>query len=228
MFESEAQMTQPVVRWLRSSGLFVKAEFASPWGICDLVGLSFRPRNVKHRKRLRQTQPITSISRAAVLLRIPDEDTGESISLKDLVKEYSSAMTTDLVEVHTTRLITDGFVVTTGTGNLQRRNGWFPLHKRLVAVELKLNRIEEVLSQARNNLLFAQESYVALPKDVAVRVAQKRDRWSPFFESGVGLLSVAKRSCDVLIRPPRDSHAVDTLIQFCCVEKFWRTHSRDS
>lgn len=220
-------MTPPVVRWLRSSGLFVKAEFAAPWGICDLVGVSFRKRSVKHRKSLRQTQPVTSISRAAVLLQIPDEETGESVSLNELAEEYSSSMTVDLVKAHTSRLIADRFVVTTDSGNLQKRNGWFPLHKRIVAVELKLNRIEEVLSQAGNNLLFAQESYVALPKVVAVRVAQNRHRWSPFFESGVGLLSVTKRSCDILIRS-QQSHAIDSLLQFCCVEKFWRTHSRDS
>ena len=221
-------MTQPVLRWLRSSGLFVKAEFAAPWGICDLVGVSFRSQSVKHRRRLRQTQPITSISRAAVLLQIPDEETGESISINALAKEYSSSMTCDLVDAHARRLIADGFVIKTASGELQKRNGWFPLHKRLVAVELKLSRIEDVLSQAQNNLLFADESYVALPKAVAVRVAEKRVRWTPFFESGVGLLSVTKRSCDVLIKPHRQSAAVDNIIQFCCVEKFWRTHSKHS
>lgn len=221
-------MSQPVVRWLRSRGLLVKAEFAVPWGICDLVGLSFRQQSVKHRRRLRQTQPITSISRAAVLLRIPDEETGQSISLKALAKQYSSSMTRDVIDEHASRLISDGFVFRTACGELQKRNGWFPMHKRLVAVELKLNRIEEVLTQAQNNLSFAQESYVALPRYVALRVSEKRSRWSPFFESGVGLLSVAKRSCDVLIRPQRQAGAGDNLIQFCCVEKFWRTYSKYS
>jgi len=204
----------------------VKAEFALPWGICDLVGLSFRQRSVKDRRRLRQTQPITSISRAAILLRIPEEKTGQSISVKDLARQYSSAMTRELIEGHMRRLIADGFVIKTGSGELQKRNGWFPMHKRLVAVELKLNKIEEVLSQAGNNLLFAQESYVALPKDMALRLSEKRARWASFFESGVGLLSVTKRSCNVLIRPNRQPLAADNLIQFCCVEKFWRTHSR--
>src|SRR5688500_20374700 len=102
-------MSQPVVRWLRSCGLLVKAEFAAPWGICDLVGLSFRQQSVKHRRRLRQTQPITSISRAAVLLRIPDEETGQSISVKDLAKEYSSSINREVIDSHMTRLIADGY-----------------------------------------------------------------------------------------------------------------------
>ena len=137
-------------------------------------------------------------------------------------------MSRDMIVRHSNRLIAEGFVVRTTSGELQKRNGWFPMHKRLVAVELKLNRIEEVLSQARNNLLFAQESYIALPKDVANRVSEKRARWAPYFEGGVGLLSVTKRSCEILIRPHRQALAVDNLVQFCCVEKFWRTQSRRS
>jgi hypothetical protein len=223
VFKSEAQMTEPVVRWLRAAGLSVKAEFAAPWGICDLVGVSFRQKSIKHRMRLGQSQSITSISRALVLLSIPDEETGRSVSLKALVEEYSSSIPSHIVDSHTTRLISEGFVISTSSGELQRRNGWFPLHKRLVAVELKLHRIEEVLSQAQNNLMFATESYVALPKDVAIRVSEKRARWAPFFESGVGLISVTKRACDVLIRPRRQPSTTDNIIQFCCVEKFWRT-----
>ena len=221
-------MTEPVVRWLRSAKLFVKAEFATPGGICDLVGVSFRQKSIKHRRRLRQTQSITSISRAAVLLSIPDEETGDAVSIKALAAQYSSSMPSDVVDAHANRLIAAGFVIRTASGELQRRNGWFPLHKRLVAVELKLHRIEEVMSQAQNNLLFATESYVALPKDVAIRVFEKRERWEPFFESGVGLISVTKRTCEVLIRSRRKSQAANNIVQFCSVEKFWRTHSKYS
>jgi hypothetical protein len=124
--------------------------------------------------------------------------------------------------------MSEGFVINTDSGELQRLNGWFPLHKRLVAVELKLHRIEEVMSQAQKNLSFATESYVALPKDVAARVSEKRARWAPFFENGVGLLSVTQRACNLLIPARRQPRAVDNVIQFCCVEKFWRTHSKYS
>ncbi len=45
----------------------------------------------------------------------------------------------------------DGFIVRTDTQALQKINGWMPLQKRLVAVELKLSRVEEAISQAVNN-----------------------------------------------------------------------------
>jgi hypothetical protein len=223
MFDSEAKMSKPVIRWMQALGLQVKAEFITPWGVCDLVGLSFRPRNVIHRRRLGQNQPITSVTRAALLTEIPDEVTGDAISLRALVKKYAYVMPPDVVDFQVRRLIAEKFVFHTSNGELQKRNGWVPLHKRLVAVELKLHRIDEVMSQANNNLLFAQESYVALPNTVASRVYEKSSRWSQFFAYGVGLISVTPRKCEVLIRSQPGASAADNLLQFCCVEKFWRT-----
>jgi hypothetical protein len=228
MFDSEAKMSEPVTRWMQSLGLQVKAEFITPWGICDLVGLSFRPRSVAHRRELGQNQPVTSVTRAALLLEIPDEETGESISLRALAKKYAYVMPPDVVDEHTRRLIADKFVIRTPSGQFQKRNGWVPLQKRLVAVELKLHRIEEVMSQGRNNLLFAQESYVALPKDVALRVSAKRARWSHFFDGGVGLLAISPRLCEVVIRSRPPAFSSDDLLQFCSVEKFWRTYPKGS
>src|SRR6266446_3702040 len=101
MFESEAKMSKPVIRWMQSLGLRVKPEFITPWGICDLVGLSFRSTSVQHRLRLGQTQPITSVTRAALLLRIPDVATGQSITLMALTKEYAFVMPADVVDEQT-------------------------------------------------------------------------------------------------------------------------------
>jgi len=213
---------------MQSLGLQVKAEFITPWGICDIVGLSFRINSVKHRLRLGQNQPITSVTRAALLLDIPNEETGESIPLTALAKKYDYVMPADVVDEQTRRLIADKFVIRTPAGHFQKRNGWFPLHKRLIAVELKLNRIEEVMSQARNNLLFAQESYVGLPRDVALRVSEKRARWESFFDSGVGLLAISPRRCEVVMRSRPPASSSDGLLQFCSVEKFWRTYPKGS
>jgi hypothetical protein len=109
---------------------------------------------------------------------------------------------------------------------MQKLNGWMPLHKRLIAVELKLNRVEEAISQARNNLIFADSSYVWLPKKLALRVASRRIRESSFLESGVGLLAVASAECEILIPSRHCSAKPDPVIQFYCVEKFWRTYPK--
>jgi hypothetical protein len=227
MFNAEASMTKPARDWMQSLGLEVKPEFITPWGKCDLVGASLRKKSIAHRIRLEQKQAVTSLTRAALLLRIPDVETGKSLRLTTLTKEFSSLIPADLVRHHTEQLIIQNFVRYSRGNQLQKLNGWFPLHKRIMAVELKLTRIDEVMSQARNNLHFAEESYVGLPRDVALRVLAKRARWAEFFDQGVGLLSDAASSCDILIRSHRGFH-VDSLVQFCSTEKFWRNYSKGS
>ena len=126
------------------------------------------------------------------------------------------------------RLIADRFVVSSSPGRLQKINGWMPLQDRLVAVELKLQRIEEAMRQAFNNLGFAEESYLGLPDGAAHRVASNASRWSDFFDAGVGLLSVAQQGCEVLIPAHRTRPWTDAAIQLYCVEKFWRSRLKDN
>jgi len=224
MFKSETNMVKPVVQWMESLDLTVKSEFITPWGICDLVGLSFKKTSVSQRRGLKQTQAVSSLTRAALLFRIPED---KAITLRRLVRECGPTIPEEIVIEHAQRLIADRFVRRSGD-RLQRLNGWVPLHKRLIAVELKLNRVEEAMSQARNNLIFADKSYVGLPEDLAVRVATKRKRWSTFLDNGVGLLSVAPRECTIVIPSRHRSSEPDRVVQFYCVEKFWRTSAKDS
>lgn len=228
MFASEANMNRPVCRWLESLGMAVKAEFITPWGICDLVASKPRKQNLARRLRLGQNQPISSLIRSALLLRIPDTDSHESVTLGSLARECAPFISKDIIFTQTQKLISDGFVVRQPRGGLQKLNGWMPLHKRLVAVELKLNRVEEAMSQARSNLSFADESYVALPKDLAYRVAASPARWRDYFDVGVGLLAVSARACSILKKPRHRAFPPDPVLQFYCVEKFWRSYSTGS
>lgn len=98
---------------------------------------------------------------------------------------------------------------------------WHPIHSRIIAVELKLRRIKEALGQARGNLRFAEESYVAFPEQVALRVASS-NRWLGYFTLGIGLLSVSGEGC-FMVLPSAGNCSVDKAIQFYCAEKFWRT-----
>ncbi len=224
MFKAEANMMKPVLQWMQSLNLAVKSEFITPWGMCDLVGVGFRKGNVKRRQKLRQTRAINSMRRAALLHRIPDAATHASITLQRLARECASIIPRDVVFQETQRLVTDRFIQRLSGDRLQRLNGWMPLHKRLMAVELKLKRVEEALWQARNNLAFANESYVALPEQLASRVADKPSRWEAFLNDGVGILAVTPSSCDILIRSQQPPSMLDNVVQFYCIEKFWRTH----
>lgn len=222
-------MTKPVQLWMQSLGLTIKAEFITPGGKCDLVGMSFKIKNVAHRLRLQQTDSVSSLTRAGLLMRIPEVETGKSLRLDTLTRQYRTLMSEEDVRLHAEKLIAQKFVRRSTTNGLQRLNGWFPLHRRLMAVELKLTRIDQVMRQARNNLHFAEESYVALPSVAAQRVLLKRERWTDFFNQGVGLLSVTPTGCQLLI-PSHGRGCVERepALQFYCVEKFWRSYIKDS
>jgi hypothetical protein len=228
MFARESEMSGPVVSWMESGGLAVKPEFVTPWGICDFAGLRFDATKIARRLQLRQLRPVSSIIRAVLLLHIPDIEARKSITLSRLIGDMQPFITEGVVRDEVARLIDDRFVVSPCRGRLQKINGWMPLHDRLVSVELKLSRIEEVMNQALNNLGFADESYVALPVEVAYRLANKPSRWSSFIEAGIGVLGVSPKECEVIVPARRVSGWTDSAIQLYCVEKFWRTRSRGS
>jgi hypothetical protein len=227
IFTSEEKMRQPVARWMSSLGLTVKAEFVTPWGMCDLVGSSPRKRNRSKRIKFGQTNPVSSLSRTAVLLSIPDIASNETTSIQRLIRTFAPLIPEQTIINETDRLVDDGFVSRTGT-RLKRLNGWMPLHKRLMAVELKLHRVEEAMNQAAANLIFADESYVALPSRLALRVHDRPQRWNEFFERGVGLIAVSPRSCHIVRKSSHKQTKPDPILQFYCVEKFWRTFLTDS
>lgn len=219
MFKSEADMAEPVKRWMESLSLLVRSEFISPWGICDFVGLTFRKQNVARRLSLGQKSAVTSSTRAALLLQIPDIESKRCVSLADLIVACAPAIPGEMVMRETRRLVQDKYVVQEGA-KLQKVNGWMPLQKRLMAVELKMKRVEEAMLQAENNLGFASESYVGLPAELANRIADSARRHD-FLKRGIGLLAVTSDSCLMLIRSHAETIS-NPVFQFCCVEKFWR------
>lgn len=223
MFKRESEMTPSVVRWMKSSGLQIRREFITPWGICDLVGVALNRRRVDYRLRLKQTRAISSITRAALLLSIPEVETTTSVSLDRLKSNFVPLIPEEVVVTEVERLVRDHFVLRNKKGKLQKRNGWMPLQKRMVAIELKLSRIDEAFQQARSNLGFAQESFVAFPMQTAKRVTDTSSKWSRYIHEGIGVIGVRKNSCHVLVRSMPRHVIPDPAIQLYCVEKFWRS-----
>ncbi len=223
-FKLEKDMAPAVYAWLRQSQLTVKREFSLPWGICDFVGVSLNVRNVRERLSLKQTKAIGPLWRVDLLRQIPDEKTQRTISVRQLEKAYGHRFPTHAIHTEVERLVADRFVFRTGAGSLQRLNGWEPLQKRIVAVELKLSRISDALCQAASNRVFA-ESYVALPRDMAEKLSKSK-RVSDFGDAGVGILAVARNVCRVVLSPSGQGIKTDPTLQMHCVERFWR--SRDS
>jgi hypothetical protein len=225
MFQLESEMAPSVARWLSRAGMQVRPQFVTPWGICDLAAIEFRSEGIAQRVRLRQFKPVSSITRAAILLRVPDVDTSQSVSIHRLAKHFSTCISASVISAEVERLLADRFLIRTSRGKLQKINGWTPLHKRLVAIELKLNRIDEAFQQANRNLGFAEESYVAFPMALAMRL-QNMDRWGDYFKNGVGLLGVTKRTSKVLVSARASNQSSASAVQVYCVDKFWRTRGR--
>jgi hypothetical protein len=224
-FALECEMHRPVRRWLKKEGLEIKDEYVLPWGICDFVGLSFDQELVNKRLALRQFRPIGPPHRIDLLFQIPDADTRESISIRQLRKRLPM-VSADAVERELEKLAQNGFVIQPRKGSFQKLNGWVPLQNRIVAVELKLFRTAEVLGQAASHRAFASESYVAMPSKIAERAANTR--FAEFDAVGVGILGVSRSACEVLLRPSTSGVPVQPTLQAHCVERFWRTRDSSS
>ncbi len=217
-FNLEIEMQPIVESWLARRCSHIRREFALPWGVCDLVGCSLQLQQVKKRLKLKQRSPVGSISRVMLLMNIPDAQTRKSISLLKLCNLFDQTLGKTSVREHIDRLVDSGFLRLTARGNVQRLNGWVPLQKHIIAVELKLKRVEEVLSQARQNTEFVDYSYAALPMPVARNILLRK--LHQFTEAGVGLLGVSSSRCVTLLKPRRMQ--VNQALQMHAVERFWR------
>jgi hypothetical protein len=222
VFRFESEMAAPVVRWLRRRGLIVKSEFLLPWGVCDLVAVKLDTHKTKQRLSYGQTRAIGSLLRLLVLSKIPDHDTGRSITVTRLGKDLGGFLPQGVVQKEIDALTRAGFVTSPKRGLLQKLNGWAPLHAELVAIELKLARVSEAVSQAASNRQFATHSYVALPMHMALRLAQSK-RADLLAGRGIGLLGVSAARCRELIKPSPGVTVQNPLIQMHVVERFWRT-----
>lgn len=225
-FKFESEMTKPVEDWLINQGLQVKREYPTPWGICDLVGCSLNKTKVRKRLGLGQRQPIGSQFRVLLLSYIPDIDQQQVASFSGLYKYFANFLDESYLEKELSRLIKDKFVKEVRTGFFQKLNGWVPLHKRIIAVELKLARVSEVLTQARSNLEFADESYVGLPIDRAKILFTNREK-RRLVERGIGLLGINKMGVTVLLRSKFSGNS-DQILKMHCAERFWRTYPKDT
>lgn len=226
-FSYEQEMLEPAAHWLRNQGLMVKAEFPTPWGICDLVGCSLNKRKVQKRLSQRQTRPIGSLLRVHLLALIPDQEDGGSVNTEDLHRAFAGYLDKERIGHELAKLVKDRFIETTDSKAFYKVNGWMPLHKRLVAVELKLSRIDDAFHQAINNLGFADESYVALPTQVAQRlVARKGD--TRFKSTGVGVLAIDSSGCEVVLKAVVREEREDIIAQEHAVERFWLAYVRGS
>ncbi len=224
-FRFEREMMGPAESWLASLGLSTKREYSTPWGKCDLVGLSFNSRQVRKRQRLGQVYAVGSALRVRILQDIPDASSGESVDYETLRNRFDDAIGCVSIQRELTFLLSRKFIQEVCANRFQRVNGWEPLHKRIVAVELKISRIKEAVGQASAHSSFADESYVGLPWPLAERTLAGK-RIEAFKESGTGLVAIGRNKCKILLRSSLPHVQPEPVVRAHCVERFWRSHVR--
>jgi len=224
-FAYEQEMEAPVTAWLHAQKLMVKRQFPTPWGVCDLVGCALDARKVRRRLALGQRKCLRSQVRVHLLSLIPDRSEARSIGLDELHARFGGFLSPSRIEDEVGRLVDDRFVEEVAARTYCRRDRWLPMHRRLVAVELKLARTDDALAQAVNNLGFSEHSYVALPRDRARRLLKTAVK-SAFAARGIGVLAVTADTCRTLLKPRRPDRPADRVVQYYCVERFWQQHLR--
>lgn len=224
MFRLEREMTPIAAAWMAERGLTVRHEFETPWGSCDLLGVQFDEEKVRHRLAHGQREAIGPPERVRLLHRIPEE---RAITMERLAKLMGHELAHDLLSADLTLLLDRKFVVSPRAGQYRRINGWDPISKSIVAVELKLARVTDALAQARTNRLVADESYVGLPADTADRVLQGHNR-AMFEEHGVGLLRITRTSCNIVLAATSQPRRQDPALRTHCLERFWRQRASTS
>lgn len=106
------------------------------------------------------------------------------------------------IDVSLWKLLRTGLAVEEPDGAIRAKPETFFMETEIVAIEAKLTRWREALSQAKNYLLFANSAYVALPADVILRNCKIAEGCAG---EGIGLISVAQGDTRVLLESQRYS-----------------------
>jgi hypothetical protein len=216
----ESQLQWPAEKWLLDHGYVTTREFKTPWGISDVIGVKPNLDRSYQRLGLGHTLSLGDVSSVMVLLRIPTVASKRSASKAEVVSEMGDLIGVAEVEVILQRLIRKGIVAENGAGRLVRHTPWLPYHDGFVSVELKLQRVDEALKQAKRHRTITPSSYVGLPREIAEKVMTS-ERKADFVAAGVGLLSISGETCEEVISPAAEINAIERVYEIAAAERCW-------
>jgi len=217
-FRLEDQMAYHVKTWLEIRGFQVKQEFRTPWGICDLVAVHIDSKYFGNRINAGQLGAVGPIRRVAILNEIPAET---NVHLEEIFRRVETIAAPAEVLQDLAKLTIGKFVRETAPHTYRRLLPSRSRANKILSIELKLDRVEEVISQAVSNLTFSDESFIALPDSSAVRV-MRSSRVEHLKELGVGVLAVARGGCEILLASTGNTAERNDAAYLHCIERFWR------
>lgn len=219
----ETQLEASVWRWLRGIAEITVDQFQTPWGIADLFAVKCDFDRVLMRRELGQDVASTRDQDVMVLLAIPELTSGGRTDERRLAKKFSYLLGEAKVRLIVAALKRRKLIKVDADGAICRNTPWIPFHKQMWAVELKLQRVDEALAQAKRHLKITPYSYVGLPPQIAERTAVSA-KSEDFRESGVGLLSISATECSTLIEPAGKYTCVDPVYAIAAAERCWGTY----
>lgn len=219
----ETQLESSVWKWLRELGDIAVDQFQTPWGIADLFSMKCDLDRVLMRRDMGQVVACSNDQDIMVLLSIPEHAVGARTEVRQLVKKFSYLLGEAKVHSIVTTLKRRKYILVDSDGLISRNTPWLPYHTKMWAVELKLQRVDEALAQAKRHLKITPFSYVGLPPKIAERTASS-DKAEDFRVSGVGLLSVSATECSVLIEPAGSQTCVEPVYAIAAAERCWGTY----
>jgi hypothetical protein len=144
-------------------------------------------------------RPSLSLFEACVLAELL---AGEPRRFNTLVNR--TALRSQTADAALTRLSKIGMVRRTASGAYALADSGILPSGHLIAIEAKLTRWRDAISQAEAYLTFANQSFVALPKAVVETAGGLRQACRL---AGVGLLSVSYRNVEVALEAPVTSQS---------------------
>lgn len=233
LFKLEREMTRPALDWAHAQGMHTIREFIMNWGVCDIAACAFVSGAEEMRVDARQKAQVGGHFQRKVFLRLPTtEKNSKGMTFEDLCVDIArgkSRITFSDVEPYTVReirreldkLVSRRLVSEVAPGSYAQTCPWHPMADRVVGIELKLDRVSVVQSQASSNQVMFPQSYVGLPADVCNRVMAKTNG-QVFRVNGTGLLAVSPDGCEELISPdPEKSRAPCPEMVMEVAERIW-------
>lgn len=219
----ETQLESSVWKWLRELSDVAVDQFQTPWGIADLFAVKCDLDRVLMRRDMRQITSSTNDQDIMVLLAIPERASGERTDERRLAKKFAYLLGDGKVRSIIAALKRRRYILVDADGAITRNTPWLPYHNKMWAVELKLQRVDEALVQAKRHLKITPFSYVGLPPLIAERTASS-SKAEDFREAGVGLLSISATECLPLIEPVGNQACVDPVYAIAAAERWWGTY----
>lgn len=210
----EAHLTGATLRWLGEQGIVQIPQFVLPWGVVDVVGIKPNLERLQARLAAKQTEALLESHAIEVLLSIPKR---KKIRIEDLRQTFEPTLGPNLFARAIKSLIKKHFAKQ-NEDTLTRCTDWMPYHELLIAVELKLKRIDEALAQAKRHKAITPASYVGMPGLIAERILKSERKRAEFQEAGIGLLSIENHVCTVQIKPSNSRKSIIEPQEICAAE----------